>query len=237
MNDVVSPLAVAVADLGAVGNSSGATAILTGVTVAAGASIVVGISTEDTALGTVSDSAGNTYQLVDSSAYTGASAASFGGVFVALNITNALSAGSITYTKSTVGVRAILAAGYATGVSGALVDTAVTTHAINNTAVTSGSVVGGTPSAAGQAHFGFAAYSSGSNRTLTLVGAGWTTPPFTTNTSAGTRTQDGGGYIIPAGATAQTFSFTLSGTATFAAFIISLAVPVIRPHSMLMMFD
>jgi hypothetical protein len=195
---------VQVFDLGSQQTSAGATVTITGVTVPAGALIVV-VAAEVTsaAAGTCADGTNGAYTVATSGAMS--TAAGFGTLFYFPN-SAALTNATITFTKQTTARAASIAAFYVTGILAASpLDAAVTaTTAVNSATPT---VTSGTPAQAGELIIGACAYSNASARTLTNTGSFNT--PFANQTGQPTASV-GGGHLNVNGSGVVTFTPTLA---------------------------
>ena len=206
---------------GSGGNGSNTTVVLSGVTVPAGAIIVVAVTeaSGDALLGSVSDSAGNSYSLI-TSADAGGSSFYESGIFYSTT-GNALSGGSLTYTKHNGVANTAISAVYVTGAKASSpLDTAVTQRATGSSSAPS--VTSGTPTSQGEL---FIATVGWPNATLTQdSGHGWASPPAQGSSTANVA----GGNQINSTAAALTFSPALGSAQSWAAFVIGFK-PATRP--------
>ena len=203
-------MAISVTTLGTANNTAGSTLVLSGLTVPAGSFIFVTVrESAAIASGTISDSAGNTWITIPGA--TSGGAAGFATNFYTYN-SLALSAGSITYTKSTTLNGTVLSALYATGVqtSADPLDGAVTAGPTTSaSAANPPSITSGTPAISGELFIGVTA-SSDPTTLLTYTtdtGHGWAVPPtFVASTTA--LGAVGGGSQVNAGTGTKIFAPT-----------------------------
>lgn len=217
-------MAIAVTNIGTKNSvSTGSSLVMTGVTVPAGALIVVGTGESGsgstyTGTGSLTDSAGNTYSRV-SNYFNNSTANGVGVVWYCLNAL-ALSSQSITLTKNLSSSNdAVMSAFYATGIG--TLDSTVTASATGST--NSPSLTSGTPSGANELLVAFA-IAAGPASTMTYTQDstnGWATPPnfITADDGLNGSAAVGGGTQVNSTANARTFhpttvGYTL-GTATF----------------------
>ena len=188
------------AAIGVGSSSSGGTCTITSVTAPAGALIVVLVTENAGAIGTMADGTNGSYAAADSATFN--AAGDVGGVFYFAN-SSALSGATITYTKHTSGDSVAMSAFYATGMATTSVaDSAVTASATGSS--TAPSVVSGTPGALNDLIVG-AMFSAGAP-TYTQA-AGFATPP--TLEAISTTLTAGGGVMVNTLEQPVTFAPTL----------------------------
>lgn len=199
----------------ATGSAGGGVAV-TG-TAPSGVLIIVAVAENVSATaGSVSDSAGNTYGVPISSSVIPGS----GGIvmlFRAFNI-NALTGGTVTYTKATSGRDTVMSVFYVSGAQTSsdpldLVTTPVTS-ASSGTTIT---ITSGTPAQAGEMFVGVLGQ-HGSPLTYSQA-SGFATPPNSPGISS--QIEVDGGNLINAGTGAVTFTPGLSAAKAVAALLVS----------------
>lgn len=198
-------------NIGTANSTTGATVALGSVTSPAGSTIVVfaGEAGQGT-IGSVADTAGNTYLPITSTLQD----VSGSGVLGAFYCHNALALnnGTITYTKNLSGSSASISALYLTNVASSSLDTTVTATALGSStaiSVTSGVAQAGDIIVAGVGYGSNAAY---------VQAAGFSAPP---NTSvAGTVETVAGGTLVNSGVGTTTFSTTLGSAVNWGAIIV-----------------
>lgn len=188
--------------------------------------IVICVSTRNSssggsAFGSVSDSAGNTYQLgaqhaLGLSDYNGG----FGAIFYTYNSLALLAGNTITYTKPSTQGSTSISVFYATNIQTATdpLDGSVTASTGANSGIFI-SVTSGAATSAGDLFVGFAAYAG----TLTYnqdTTHGWGAPPAAIVGVATKPASQGGGNQINAGTSAITFSPTLSASGAWTAIVV-----------------
>lgn len=195
-------MAWSITSIGSNTGAAGATLTLTGVTVPAGALIIVcTVENGAAAIGTVSDSVNGSYTNINNGNF-----GTVGGIFY-FNNTASLSSATITFTKNASGNDTDIAAFYATGqATSSVVDTAAS--ATNFSGGGNPTVTSGTPANSGDLFVGMA----GPNTNV----VSWTQSTGFTNAigSAGVVSvcSLGLGYAVNAGTTALTYNPTV-GTA------------------------
>lgn len=159
-----------------------------------------------------SDSASNTYTLLDNLNPNSSSLNGRVNTWHADNVSALVQNNTITVSSTGSSGHANLSVCYITGAATASpVDTAVSASAMGSS--TTPSVTGGTASVAGELNIGIV----GGNATVTITQAsGWTTPP---NTASQTSAFIGGGNQVNSGTAGLTFNPTLSGSSPWAAAI------------------
>lgn len=214
-------MAIVVTDNGGATNVSGTTLAKTAVTVAAGSLIVVRSAETGTTLGTVTDSAGNTYTAITSVHPGGGVSTGTTGLFYCKNCL-ALSSGTVTFHKTASGNCAI-AVMSATGIDTvAPLDTAVTNTATGSSAAPS--VTSGSPAVSGELFVAVADWATSSRTGTQDTGDGWAAPPVA-------QTLDIGGNQVNAGTGTLTYAPTLSGTSVWGAIIVAFKPPTIPAQS------
>ena len=216
-------MTISIVNAGVGGNSTGATATISGVTVPAGAIIVVlvGEASGASSLGSVSDSAGNSYSIITQAANDGSPVFGVGGIFYSTT-GNALSNGTITYTKQSSPDAASLSAVYVTGAAATNpLDTAVTASATGLS--TNPSVTSGTPATNCELFIGALSWSPNSGTFGEDGGNGWATPP--NQGTSESFTVVAGGSQVNGSYGAKTFAPSLSASFKWAAFIIGFKAP------------
>lgn len=201
-----------------IGTNSGsggvATIALTGVTVPAGALIVVSVLERNaTVSGSVSDTL-NSYSPAPAVSLSGGGRVQ---AFYAYNV-SALSGGTITFTKISAPNTAVISAFYVTGASTSSPLDLANSVALSATATPS--LTSGTPAVPGELFVGIAGYG---NTGTYIQASGWSAPP---NAVIGTASALGGGNLINSGTSTQTFSPTVSaGTPSWGLIILSFEPP------------
>lgn len=219
-------MAISVTDIGAASNSGvSSTTVLSGVTVPAGAAILVLASEISGTLAnaSITDTAGNTYTKIFGPIFLNNSGN--GGVTAWLCATaTALSSGSITYHKNA-NVGATISAVYVTGMSSPVIDTAVS-KSIGGSKSGQGliyTLISGSPAGAGEPFFCATIMGPSGNFLNLDTGNGWAHPPDATHNSG--TVSFGGGSQINAGTGTKTSAPTETGffaSFTYAGFIIAL---------------
>lgn len=188
-------------------NTTGATlAISTPVGVLGGSTVFVAVTERSSSgNGSVADSAGNTYTALFGLGENNVNTNGRLMLFVATNITQIASGGSITYTKSGSSNGAAMSvfrvAGLGTNDAGA------TATAFGSTG--SKTVTSGTPAQAGE--FFVAAVAAAGTAAPTQA-SGWTSPPNFVDNGAGSPARVFGGTLTAAGSAAQTYAPTWTPT-------------------------
>ncbi len=134
--------AISVVNIGTNTGATGATLVISSVTVPAGALILVGTTENNvTAPGTVANSAGDTCTQANSAAMNGSNVAGWGAIFYCANSAG-MSGGTITYTRNTSGRNVAMSAFYATNLAASPLDQnpTPTVGASTNPSVTSGTL-------------------------------------------------------------------------------------------------
>jgi hypothetical protein len=179
-------------------------------------SIIVVLVTEgglSASLGSLSDSAGNIYNLIASARPGGNNGA--GGLFYSTT-GNALNSQNITYTKSRSTSNVSISVVYVTGVvSISPLDSSVTASGTGDSA--SPHVMSGTPRVPGELFVAAVSYDTGTSFTQDS-GHGWATPP--NQGSSESQAQVAGGSQINSGVGALTFAPSLGAPANWAAFVV-----------------
>lgn len=192
--------------------------------------------------GSVSDTAGNTYNLALSRLFTG-DGDSFARVYYSYDVAALTSGQSITFTKRTSGDRAGITAFYVTGeqTSSDPYDSAgskSSASTANNPSITSNS-----PAESGELFAAFSCWRGASSDSYTLdTGNGWTGPPPTDvrgTGGAGAHPQISGGFQVNSGSGTKTHNPTVNPSASdnaSALFIVCFkaaidVVSFLKPHS------
>lgn len=206
-------MAFSVTNLGTVGNTTGATGVITlGTSVAAGSLIVVAATETAAIIGTLADTATNTYVSATSTTYF--AGGNIVAIFYVKNCLALVSTNTITYTKHTSGKQIGVSACYVTGAdTTAPLDTAVSASATGTS--TTPSVTGGTAGASGELNFG--AVATNTPATFTQA-SGWATPFNEPTAQAGI--QEDGGNQVNSGTSGLTFNPTYSSSGAWGALIV-----------------
>ena len=215
-------VALTATNIGTATSSSGATCALTGVTVPAGSLIMVCINSYEALGGSCSDSLNGTYTF-GASQILGGGGSGYQQVFYFAN-SAALSSGTITFTKKTIGSVVTISAFYVTGAQAlAPIDPAVTASTgLANTS--SPSITSGVPSSDFELIVGMLAVTGDAAITYTQA-SGFSTPPVEASQTSGLNYfVEAGGTILNPTKTAVTFNPTLTTSGTWGWSIIVMGV-------------